>query len=152
MKISTCIFTASVMCALVPLCHAKDGPQTSPQAGGRTYAQNYKDMVLATCVATAYKNDSDVVKDAGSSVSALRDWTYYDLELAPLAIRDLIKEYLSLDYYNPLAESEVKGVRFDMLKCLDLYHSRALEAQVKRLVFPLAHTHRQDNPGSVKPQ
>ena len=43
--------------------------------------------------------------------------------------------YLARDYRNPLVESEVQGVRFDVLKCLDLYHSKALEALVERVVL-----------------
>jgi hypothetical protein len=125
---------------------ASDEIRNSPQAGARTYAQNYRDMVLATCIATAYKGDADVAKDAGSSVSALRDWTYYDFDEASHAIHDLVKDYLARDYHNPVVESEVKGVRFDLLKCLDLYHGDELEGQVKRWVSPADHTYRQDNP------
>lgn len=108
-------------------------------------------MVLATCIATAYKNDQDVAIDAGSSVSALRDWAYYDLEKAPDEIKALVDRYLARDYQNPLVESEIKGVRFDFLKCLDLYHSKELDAQVERLVINPRHTYRQDNPLSAQP-
>lgn len=126
--------------------HAKDQAITSPQAGARTYAQNYKDMVLATCIANAYKNDKGVAIDAGSSVSALRDWTSYDFEKSPDAVKALVDSYLARDYHNPLVEAEIKGVRFDLLKCLDLYHGRELDAQVKRLVINPKRTYRQDNP------
>ncbi len=88
--------------------------------------------------------------DVGSSVSALRDWTLYDLETAPDAIKNLVDNYLARDYQNPLVESETKGVRFDFLKCLDLYHSKELDEQVKRLVINPKHTYRQDNPSSAK--
>ncbi|WP_425312422.1 type VI secretion system amidase immunity protein Tai4 [Pseudomonas putida] len=125
---------------------ASDQIRNSPQAGGRTYAQNYRDMVLATCIATAYRGDADAAKDAGSSVSALRDWTYYDIDEASHAIHDLVKDYLDRDYHNPVVEAEVKGVRFDLLKCLDLYHSDELKGQVQRWVSPPDHTYRQDNP------
>jgi hypothetical protein len=133
--------------ALAPAAgHSKDGIHRGPNAGGRTYAQNYKDMVLAECIATAYKNDEKAPVDAGSSVSALRDWTIYDLDKAPYAIRSLIDSYLARDYYNPLAESEIKGIKFDLLKCLDMYHSQELEKQVKQLVIHPRRTYRQDNP------
>lgn len=112
-------------------CHAHDPQRVSPQASARTFAQNYKDMVLATCVANAYKNDRGSAIDAGSTVSALRDWTYYDLEKAPDEIKKIVDSYLARDYFNPLVESEIQGVRFDFLKCLDLYHSTELDAQVK---------------------
>ena len=126
-------------------CYAQSSHQTSPQAATRTYAQNYKDMVLATCIATSYKQDGIAAVDAGSSVSALLEWGYYDLEKAPGAIKALVDEYLARDYHNPLVEAEVKGVRFDLLKCLDLYHSEALNEQVDQLVIQPNHTYRQDN-------
>lgn len=102
-------------------------------------------MVLATCIANAYKNDKDAAVDVGSSVSALRDWTEYDMNKSPDAIKSLVASYLARDYHNPLVESEIKGVRFDFLKCLDMYHSKELDAQVKRLVINPQHTDRQDN-------
>jgi len=147
--------TKGLTCALLPalalvssIGHARDEVVTSPQAGARTNAQNYKDMVLAECVATAYKTEPETVKDAGSSVRALIDWTYFDLEKNPDISRSLINRYLARDYSNPLVESEIKGVRFDFLKCLDLYHSKELEAQVKRFVINPKRTYRQDNPPS----
>lgn len=133
---------ALLTAALLPLAAQAEGPQ----AAARTYAQNYKDMVLATCIANAYKADGSAAVDAGSSVSALRDWTYYDMENSPDAIKALVEGYLARDYRNPLAESEVKGVRFDLLKCLDLYHSKELQAQVDKFVLTPEHSYRQDNP------
>lgn len=134
--------------------HAKDEVLNSPQAGARTYAQNYKDMVLAECVATAYSKERQATTDAGSSVSALRDWTYYDWDKHPYAdvVPPLVKKYLARDYHNPLVESEIKGVRFDFLKCLDMYHSKELDALVKRVVINPKRTYRQDNPPPAKPK
>lgn len=134
------------------LVYAKNDTVTSPQAGARTYAQNYRDMVLAICIANAYTNDKNASIDAGSSVSALRDWTYYDLEKSPDAINSLVDAYLKRDYHNPLVESEVKDVRFDFLKCLDLYHSNELDSLVKRVVINPNRTYRQDNPKPTKPK
>lgn len=91
-------------------------------------------MVLATCIANAYQKDRNAAVDAGSSVSALRDWTEYDMDNGPDAIKSLVDNYLSRNYHNPIAESEVKGIRFDLLKCLDLYHSEELDRQAKTLV------------------
>jgi hypothetical protein len=126
--------------------HAADQALISPQAGARTYAQNYKGMVLATCMTQAYRNDTGAANDAGSSASALRDWTYFDMEKSPDAVKSLVNRYLARDYSNPLVESDIKGVRFDFLKCMDLYHSKALEDLVKRLVIHPKHTYRQENP------
>lgn len=141
----------SLAAVALPAVHAKDMTSNSPQAGARSYAQNYKDMVLAECLATAYRRDSDTVKDAGSSASALRDWTNYDWEKHPYdGVRRLVERYLARDYANPLAESEVRGVRFDLLKCLDLYHSKELEIEARRIVIKPARSYRQDNPSSVE--
>lgn len=125
-------------------------PDTGPEAGARTYAQNYKDMVLATCIANAYANDSGAAMDAGSSASTLMDWTYFDLEKSPDVSKSLIDRYLARNYHNPLVEAEIKGVRFDFLKCLDLYHSKELAAEVRRLVINPKRTYRQDNPPRQK--
>ena len=144
------ILTALALIFGMSACYAKGDQPATPQAGARTYAQNYKDMVLATCIANAYKNDKDAAMDAGSSVSALRDWTFYDLEKAPVAIKTLVDNYLTRGYQNPLVEAETEGVRFDFLKCLDLYHSKELDEQVKRLVINPKHTYRQDHPSSAK--
>ena len=123
--------------ALWPPAHA-----AGPQAGARTHAQNYKDMVLATCMAQAYRDDTGAAADAGSSVSALRDWTYYDLDRSPDAVAALVARYLARDYRNPLVEAEIPGVRFDLLKCLDLYHSRELDELAGKLVIEPHRTFR----------
>lgn len=137
---------ALILAALVcgTAVHAEEEAQTGTQAAARTNAQNYRDLVLATCIATAYHMDTVSALDAGSSVSALRDWTHYDMDMSPDAIKALVERYLVRDYRNPLAEAEVKGVRFDLLKCLDLYHSKDLDAQVKQFVFKPNRTYRQE--------
>ena len=120
---------------LSPASHCSDRAITSPQAVARTHAQNYKDMVLASCLTQAYRSEAGVSADTASSISALRDWTYFDLEKSPDSVKSLVDSYLARDYANPLVESEIKGIRFDFLKCMDLYHSNALQDMVKRLVI-----------------
>ncbi|WP_269506498.1 type VI secretion system amidase immunity protein Tai4 [Burkholderia sp. IMCC1007] len=127
--------------------HAMDATP-SPQAGTRTYAQNDKDMVLAECIATAYRSEPSAAMDAGSSASALMDWTDFDLERNPDAGKSLVNRFLARDYRNPVVESEIKGIRFDFLKCLDLYHSQELDAQVKRFVINPKRSYRLDNRSS----
>jgi hypothetical protein len=141
-----CILTI-IMTQLV---FAQGAVPSSPEVGARTYAQNYKDMVLAECLATAYKSDPTAAKDIGSSVSALRDWGYYDMEQSPDAVKDLIARYLKRDYHNLLVESEIKDVRFDFLKCMDLYHSQELVDLSKKFVINPDRTYRQDNPPTTK--
>jgi len=125
--------------------HCADRRADSPQAGARTYAQNFKDMVLASCLAKAYRHEPGAATDAGSSVSALRDWTYFDMEKSPEAVEALVDDFLARDYANPLVEAEVRGVRFDFLKCMDLYHSKALDKLVKQLVIYPKRSYRQEN-------
>ncbi|PIT52155.1 hypothetical protein BHC44_07880 [Snodgrassella alvi] len=116
------------------LCNASNNDINSPEAPSRTFIQNYKDMVLGNCLAKAYLNGEIASMDSGSSVSGLEEWTYYDLEESPQAVQHLIEMYLSRNYLNPLAESEMKGVKFDFLKCLDLYHSKDLDKLAKRMI------------------
>lgn len=73
-------------------------PTSSPEGMHRSYAQNYKDLVLANCIANAYAYDVKVGIDAGSSVSAMEDWANYDWEVGPNEIRALVKKYLARDY------------------------------------------------------
>ncbi|MDN7438620.1 type VI secretion system amidase immunity protein Tai4 [Burkholderia cepacia] len=129
---------------------AKDAAQAAPEAGSRTYLQNFKDMVLAECLATAYKQAPGASKDIGSSTSALRDWTYYDMERAPDVIQALVAKYLARDYRNPVVESEVRDVKFDFLKCIDLYHGKELDVAAKQLVSRPNRTYRTEH--SPKPQ
>ncbi|AEG71923.1 type VI secretion system amidase immunity protein Tai4 [Ralstonia solanacearum] len=96
-------------------------------------------MVLATCIANAYRSDKDAAEDAGSSVSALRDWTRCNMEKSPDAVRSLVDRYLARNQANPLADAEIKGLRFDFLKCLDLYHSPELAALARRIVIHPGH-------------
>ncbi|KPX45543.1 Uncharacterized protein ALO68_04162 [Pseudomonas syringae pv. helianthi] len=123
--------------------HASTQP-SSPEGMYRTHAQNYKDMVFATCIASAYKLSANVGTDAGSSVTALREWANYDWEKSPEKPREFVDNYLARDYTNPLTESEIKGVKFDLLKCLDLYHSQELDEQTKKAVINPTHTDVQD--------
>lgn len=103
-------------------------------------------MVLATCIANAYHSDAHAFADAGSSVSALRDWTDHDMEHSPGAIKSLVDAYLQRDYRNPIVETRMPGIRFDLLKCFDLYHSGALTAQVKQFVPQTDEIHRRGDP------
>lgn len=63
-KVWVGILTASAFISCASVVYAKDERRASPQAGTRTYAQNYKDMVLATCIANAYRHDKDAAIDA----------------------------------------------------------------------------------------
>ncbi|WP_122260251.1 type VI secretion system amidase immunity protein Tai4, partial [Pseudomonas syringae group genomosp. 3] len=108
--------TVLACCSLTALTIHVSAQPSSPEGMYRTHAQNYKDMVLATCIASAYKFSANVGTDAGSSVTALREWANYDWEKSPEKPREFVDNYLARDYTNPLVESEIKGVKFDLLK------------------------------------
>ncbi|WP_416392499.1 T6SS amidase immunity protein Tai4 family protein [Burkholderia sp. LFS061] len=67
-----------------------------------------------------------------------------------LTLDALVAKYLARDYRNPVVESEVKDVKFDFLKCVDLYHGKELDAAAKQLVLRPNSTYRTENPR--KPQ
>ncbi|MDR2924497.1 MAG: type VI secretion system amidase immunity protein Tai4 [Azoarcus sp.] len=130
-------------------CHANNDRIIGPQAAARTYAQNYKDIVLARCVATAYEKDRpELAMDVQGSAIALGDWTYYERGKSYDAINAIVSRYLARHYYlNPSFKSDdLQGGRFHFhfLKCLDLYHSEELETQVKQFVGNPTRTYRQD--------
>lgn len=144
-KVAQIAFVILSACTVSTAARSPNAAIDGPRAATRTYGENYRDMALAMCIADAYKAEPSVASDVGSSVSALRDWTYYDMDNAPDALQTLVKKYLALDYRNPLADAEVKGVQFNFLKCLDLYHSDELEAQVRQFVPNPNRTYREDN-------
>jgi hypothetical protein len=116
----------------------------SPEIGSRTYAQNYRDMLLAWCIARAYEKEPIASRDAASTGSALDEVGNYDIENSTDAIDRLLKRYLNRDYHHPFAE--YNGVQFGLLKCLDMYHSKELDAQVKQYVGKPNRTYQQDDP------
>ena len=56
---------ALLAAALLPLAAQAEGPQ----AAARTYAQNYKDMVLATCIANAYSSNHELIQSGKLSTA-----------------------------------------------------------------------------------
>lgn len=113
-----------------------------PEVASRTYAQNYKDLALAVCIMQAYENEPKAAADAGATAAGLDStWTNYDPEKGAGQISKLVKLYLSRQY------NSIQGpnIKLDLMKCLDLYHSQALEEQVKQFVPTPNRTYRQDN-------
>lgn len=108
-----------------------------PQGGMRTYRENYKDMVLAQCLAVAYGGKAG--EDAANSAGVIQyAWTDYDWERYPLdeTVTPLIQRWLAQDYRKRLhsADGTQEDLRFDLLKCLDLYHSKKLDELVDHAV------------------
>ena len=140
------LLIAAALAGSAGLAHSSPAVQAadSPQAPHRSNAQNYKDLVLAKCLARVHDRGSAAAADAQSTASVLLEWTAYDVEHATAEIDALIGRYLQRDYRNPLVEYQ--EARFGLLKCLDLYHSKDLQAQVKRFVLKPQRSFRQDNP------
>jgi hypothetical protein len=103
-----------------------------PEAVSRTNGQNYKDMMLAGCISRVYEKDVGASKDASSTATELRDLTVFQVEESAAAVEALITQYLKRDYHDPMEGYE--GVQFKLLKCLDMYHSKALDKQVRKYV------------------
>ena len=134
---SCCLLFSTILCGASEL-HLN---AMSPDAYKRTNLQNFKDIVLGRCIAKAYRGDKSASSDAGSSASALIDWAYFDLNETEV-VHNLIDKYLSRDYFNPYAEFDVKEVKYDYLKCLDLYHSKDLKRLAKEIVYDPNETYK----------
>lgn len=103
------------------------------EARSRSSAENFKDQVLAMCLAEAYRHDPAPSKDLRAAVGLLGRTAGYDPRLVDEYVTPLVDADVQQDYFNPVVETEVRGVRFDLLKCLDLYHDPILDRLVKKL-------------------
>jgi hypothetical protein len=110
------------------------GTPETPRASARSSATNFKDMVLAVCIARSQPGEA--AADAAGSAQALIEWIQYDAEKSADAIDKLVKQYLTKNYRNPLGDQQGTTAEFNLLKCFDLYHSRELDALGKKLVLP----------------
>lgn len=122
----TRIFGTLLLCLALP---AIAGESTIT-AITRSNAENYQDRALAYCVATAYKG-SPAGADAHISMSAFLEWTDYD-DKGNKAIDQLVEKYLRRDYSNPM--EGYADAKFNLLKCIDMYHSRELAELVRKYV------------------
>ncbi|HEX5683708.1 MAG TPA: T6SS amidase immunity protein Tai4 family protein [Ideonella sp.] len=121
--------------------------QELPEVASRSYGQNFKDLVLSSCVAAAYASEPKAAADAGATAGGLDStWTNYDPELAAGEINKLIEKYLARQYNSIQGPS----TRLDLMKCLDLYHGKDLDLLAKRVVPRPARTYRQDNELATK--
>ncbi len=137
------LLVALVICESIGSANASDKKDVDlPEVASRTYSQNYKDMMLAACIGTAYKSDAHASGDATDTASALNEWGNYDVENSTGKTEQIIDQYMARKYNSIHGEN----VRLDLLKCLDMYHSKELDAQVKRYVGKPNHTYRQDHP------
>ena len=118
-----------------------------PEVASRSYAQNFKDLALSSCVATAYASEPKAAADAGATAGGLDStWTNYDPELASGEVSKLIEKYLARQYNSIQGPS----IKLDLMKCLDLYHSKDLDLLTKRVVPKPNRSYRQDNDSARK--
>lgn len=129
-----CLLSIMAFCParLVALPPATATSPPAEQGGG----QNFKDMVLAICIAEAYRHEAQPAKDAGRSAEMLRQSAHDAKPATKREIFLLIDEYLQRDYFDPITAWQVHGLRFNLMKCLDLYHSEALEHVTQAQVDP----------------
>lgn len=116
-----------VLCLCSTAAHAGKDTVVAPT---RNNATNFKDRALAYCIAQAYK-DSPAGQDATKTGGAFLDWTYYDLTANP-ALDALIAKYLGRDYSTPV--EGYADIKFSLLKCFDMYHSKELDQLVRKYV------------------
>lgn len=106
-----------------------------------SYAQSYKDLALAYCIARAYSDDPRATADAGATAAGLE----IDLDqLRPGKRRGARCRSLSIVIWRTYNSIHGPQIRLDLLKCLDMYHSKRLRAQVKRFVSAPTRSYKQD--------
>lgn len=126
------MITARTLTAIV-LCSALNAVagESTITAVKRTNAENFKDRALASCISAAYKG-SPAGEDANISKSAFLEWSNYDDDKGNPATDRLVEKYLRRDYSNPV--EGYAGAKFQLLKCIDMYHSRELNELVRKYV------------------
>lgn len=123
------------------VCTVVTNALANPLANTRSSGQNYKDMMLLKCLSRAYQNDPGAANDTGASAAVMLNWMDVELDASIDASEQLLNSALARDYRHPLSQ-DYKNIRFDALKCLDMYHSKALTSQVKRFVSQPAKPYR----------
>lgn len=117
-------------------------PDTSTNVRSRTYLENFKDLALSSCIATAYKTSPDATTDASASAGGYFEFTRYDLDRATDGLKALIDATLAQRYSSYQGPS----IRLDLMKCLDMYHGDALATLARRVVERPSRSYAQDNP------
>ena len=120
----------------------QDGFPGDKDARHRTYLQNYKDMLLASCIAKAYAAAPEVKRDAEASAGAYNEFGSFDAEHDIDETAALPQRYLAQDY----GSFQGPEVRLDFMKCMDMYHGKALDRLARKQVSHPARSFAQDNP------
>lgn len=115
-----------------------------PQAAYRSYLQNYKDIALTYCISVAYKKSPEASKDAITSSNGIDAWSDYIIRDEASPVIALTKEYLAKTYHAKDGKSPL-----NLMKCMDMYHSKKLDALAKEYVERPSANWVQDNPERV---
>jgi hypothetical protein len=136
---------ALLLFALLPACAFAEENEATPATKTplkegpryRTHAENYKDMILARCIARVYGEEGRAGRDAYGVASRLFESTCYDMETtdADDGAGELIGRYIGFDYRSRHFTQETGiDVPFNLGKCIELYRSKALEEHVRKHV------------------
>ncbi|ENR6206111.1 type VI secretion protein [Serratia marcescens] len=87
-------------------------------------AEYLKNYALSVCIAEGY-SAKEVKNDAAAAARGYMEFGDYSLE-AHTAVRALAKEFLAKPY------DSMSGEPMTMAKCIDLVHSQALQAIIKK--------------------
>ncbi|QXX94872.1 type VI secretion protein [Serratia marcescens] len=87
-------------------------------------AEYLKNYALSVCIAEGY-SVKEVKNDAAAAARGYMEFGDYSLE-AHTAVRALAKEFLAKHY------DSMSGEPMTMAKCIDLVHSQALQAIIKK--------------------
>ncbi|MFQ6787149.1 T6SS amidase immunity protein Tai4 family protein [Serratia marcescens] len=90
-------------------------------------AEYLKNYALSVCIAEGY-SAKEVKNDAAAAARGYMEFGDYSLEAhtAHTAVRALAKEFLAKPY------DSMSGEPMTMAKCIDLVHSQALQAIIKK--------------------
>lgn len=100
---------------------------------------DFKDRVLAICIQYAYRHEVVAADDAGRAAAFLDRASPPETDPTRREIDWLVDQYLQRDYFEPFSAWQHRGLRFDLLKCIDLYHGRPLDDLTVRLLFDQGH-------------
>lgn len=117
------ILLAALALAL-PACATDSSSMAMPQTANYSQRELLKNWALSACLATVAKSEADR-SDATATASAYLEFGNQPIE-AYEALAELVKRYAARPYAGSVPSE------FDAMKCIDLYHSGALEGLVEK--------------------
>jgi len=103
----------------------------------------FKDMALSRCIGQAYAADATIKADADGAVSGYVEFNTFDFEHGGKALNALITRFLARHY----GSFQGPAVKLNLMKCIDLYHSRELNALGMRYVSSPRKSYATDKSG-----